>query len=155
MFQSTVKRQMKYSLTRRKFAVTLYAAMANRGIQVSVEKLREAISRSDKNVPMIARELDVSPGAIWKWLKNESVAGIHPEVFGDLVKALNVTPADLKVNGSEQRRMTMNEWLERMEADAAAAGLTMSEWFKRWERLRGPKTAPLRQAAKPQRREPK
>src|SRR5688500_7329781 len=74
--------------------------MAFPGIKISPEKLRVVIGGLHKSKAMIARELDISSGSLFHYLKGNEPVGVDPEVFHRMLSVFKVGPEALVSNGT-------------------------------------------------------
>lgn len=74
--------------------------MAYASVEILTPKLQQLIDQSNKNVSMIATELGVAQGTIWRWLKEPHSTGVNPRVFHRMLEVFKVTADELKANGS-------------------------------------------------------
>jgi hypothetical protein len=72
--------------------------MAFTSVQISSVKLENLIRGGDKSVAMVAQELGVSLGTVWRWLKGPT-AGVDPRRFHKLLALFEIDADDLKAGG--------------------------------------------------------
>jgi transposase-like protein len=120
---------MKDSLTlAAQVAISACVATGFRSVKISVPSLAAVIAAGDKSVAQIAREVGISAGSIFNWLKKDEVAGIDPELLPKLAETLGVEPQDLKAGGGVLLRVDHDIYTE-LKARAMAAKKSPAEYL--------------------------
>ncbi len=68
-------------------------------VEISTPKLQSLIDASNKNVVMIAGDLGVAQGTVWRWLKQPRKTGVSPRIFQRMLEVFEIDADELKANG--------------------------------------------------------
>lgn len=92
--------------------------MAFASVRISKEKLRRLFDNGYRNKAMVCRELGITTGAMWNYLRGEGNVGVKPEIFEGMLRVFGVTADELRADdtGESQKTRTI-----RVSAETYAA----------------------------------